>query len=266
MVAAITIPGMFLTGDHASRPAASAVGKGSLYACSTHGLIYQSDGSSWSTWATLGETGTATHIADASDAHDASAISFSPTGSVAATDVQAAIAEVASEAAGATGNVLRVIAPGADITSTSTGGSANSGYAMPFSIPGPMLLRACRFRVQTGGSGTVQWGLFDYSATPAACTKLAGASAALNSTGWVDIAATGAPVSVSSGNYMLIIHLPSSNAPALSTVNNGTTAGLLKSQSSYVWDDTPDITSGWTASTSQFSIMLIGDANGSNQW
>ena len=37
------------------------------------------------------------HIADTVDAHDASAISFAPTGSIAATDVQAAIAEVASE-------------------------------------------------------------------------------------------------------------------------------------------------------------------------
>lgn len=41
------------------------------------------------------------HINDSSDAHDASAISFSPTGTVAATDVQAAIAEVASETASA---------------------------------------------------------------------------------------------------------------------------------------------------------------------
>lgn len=40
----------------------------------------------------------ASHIADASDAHDASAISFSPAGTIVATDVQAAIAEVASEA------------------------------------------------------------------------------------------------------------------------------------------------------------------------
>jgi hypothetical protein len=39
------------------------------------------------------------HIADTSDAHDASAISFSPVGTIAATDVQAAVAEVASEAA-----------------------------------------------------------------------------------------------------------------------------------------------------------------------
>ncbi len=39
------------------------------------------------------------HTSDTTDAHDASAISFVPTGTVAATDVQTAIAEVASEAA-----------------------------------------------------------------------------------------------------------------------------------------------------------------------
>lgn len=51
-MATITIPGMFLTGTHASRPAASAVGKGTLYACSDHNKVYQSDGSSWSDWYT----------------------------------------------------------------------------------------------------------------------------------------------------------------------------------------------------------------------
>ncbi len=39
------------------------------------------------------------HINDASDAHDASAISFAPAGTVAATDVQGAIVEVAADAA-----------------------------------------------------------------------------------------------------------------------------------------------------------------------
>lgn len=39
-----------LTGDHASRPAASAVPEGTLYSCTDHTLIYQSDTSSWSTW------------------------------------------------------------------------------------------------------------------------------------------------------------------------------------------------------------------------
>jgi hypothetical protein len=45
------------------------------------------------------DSGTAAdHIADATDAHNASAISFVPAGSVASTDVQAAIEEVAAEA------------------------------------------------------------------------------------------------------------------------------------------------------------------------
>ncbi len=43
-----------LTGIHASRPAANTVPVGTLYSCTTHGLIYQSDGSTWSTYATLG--------------------------------------------------------------------------------------------------------------------------------------------------------------------------------------------------------------------
>lgn len=95
-----TLPGLLLTGDHASRPAATAVGIGTLYACSTHGLAYQSDGATWSTWATFGGD-VGAHTGDTTDAHDASAISFAPAGSIAATDVQAAIEEVASEAGGA---------------------------------------------------------------------------------------------------------------------------------------------------------------------
>lgn len=51
-----TVAGIHLSGDHASRPAANTVPDGSLYSCSTHDLIYQSDfgGNSWATWATLG--------------------------------------------------------------------------------------------------------------------------------------------------------------------------------------------------------------------
>lgn len=43
-------------GDHASRPAANAVPIGTLYSCTDHDLVYQSDGSTWATWATLGST------------------------------------------------------------------------------------------------------------------------------------------------------------------------------------------------------------------
>lgn len=49
--------------------------------------------------ATNVEDALAEHMADTVDAHDASAISFVPTGTIAATDVQTAIAEVATEAA-----------------------------------------------------------------------------------------------------------------------------------------------------------------------
>lgn len=78
----ITIPGMFLTGIHASRPAASAVGGGSIYSCTTHSLIYQSDGSSWTTWATLGGASDLDAIITASsgqDIADALAGAASPT-------------------------------------------------------------------------------------------------------------------------------------------------------------------------------------------
>lgn len=38
-------------GTHAARPGAGTVPQGTLYACSTHGLVYQSDGTSaWSDW------------------------------------------------------------------------------------------------------------------------------------------------------------------------------------------------------------------------
>lgn len=80
-----------LDGDHASRPAANTVPTGSLYACSDHGLIYQSDGSAWATWATLGGSVSADEVG------------FTPAGTIAATDVQAAIEEVASEAGGGGG-------------------------------------------------------------------------------------------------------------------------------------------------------------------
>lgn len=49
MVAAATVPGVLQAGIHSARPAANTVTSGTIYFCSTHKLIYQSDGSSWST-------------------------------------------------------------------------------------------------------------------------------------------------------------------------------------------------------------------------
>lgn len=56
-MAATTLPGVLLTGIHSARPAANAVGTGTLYSCTTHALIYQSDGSTWSTWSNVAGTG-----------------------------------------------------------------------------------------------------------------------------------------------------------------------------------------------------------------
>lgn len=43
-----------LSGTHAARPAATAVPDGTIYACSDHNLIYQSDGATWATWIAAG--------------------------------------------------------------------------------------------------------------------------------------------------------------------------------------------------------------------
>lgn len=52
--------------------------------------------------ATAASTGLASHLADTVDAHDAAAISVTPTGGIAATDVQAALAELDTDKATAT--------------------------------------------------------------------------------------------------------------------------------------------------------------------
>jgi hypothetical protein len=54
---AATVNGILLTGTHAARPTSGLV-KGTLYACSDHGLIYQTsdDGTTWGTWLTPGVT------------------------------------------------------------------------------------------------------------------------------------------------------------------------------------------------------------------
>ncbi len=57
MTAIATLPVLLGTGIHASRPAAGDVGSGGLYSCTTHNLVYQTDGSSWTTWASLGSGG-----------------------------------------------------------------------------------------------------------------------------------------------------------------------------------------------------------------
>lgn len=80
-----------------------------------------------------------THVNDTGDAHDASAISFTPNGSIAATDVQAAIQEVRDEAAGggapSTADYLVGTAQGGlsaeIVVGTSPGGELGGTWASP---------------------------------------------------------------------------------------------------------------------------------------
>ena len=68
--------------------------------------LYYYNGSAWNIYVQDTDHGSlmtvisdlALHLADTADAHDASAISFSPVSSIASTDVQSAIQEVADEA------------------------------------------------------------------------------------------------------------------------------------------------------------------------
>lgn len=77
------------------------------------------------------------HVNDTSDAHDAAAISFSPAGTIAATDVQAAIEEVAAESSapvssvfGRTGTVIAVTGDYAGVVNAFlTGATQASRYA-----------------------------------------------------------------------------------------------------------------------------------------
>lgn len=62
MVAPATVPGILQYGIHSSRPLATTMAVGGLYSCTTHNLIYVSDGTSWSNWGNIGITGTLSGI------------------------------------------------------------------------------------------------------------------------------------------------------------------------------------------------------------
>lgn len=108
-----TVAGILLYGVHASRPS-SGVATGTLYACSTHGLVYQTtdNGTTWVTWATLGGTppvagtpavvlGTAAATGAAATfvATDATIIAFDATNPAATSPGNAAVVGVATVAA-----------------------------------------------------------------------------------------------------------------------------------------------------------------------
>lgn len=309
-----TVAGIHLGIDtHANRPAANTVPDGSIYSCSTHGLIYKSNysGNSWSTWATLGGTETlAATIVDAKgDLIAASAADTPARLPVGANDTilmadsgqstglkwvasQTPSTQAFSDAAaeGTADTFARgdhkhgmPASPGGSLTGQplvmepplpvgtydySDVSAAGIGFAVPIVVPSSAKIRGLTIFITTAGSGSIQWGLFDYSSNAASATKLAGGSAAPGGTGWSSIAATSAPVSVSPGCYMLVLQNPSSNNSTIKCLhdNLGPDAIIFNQvQNPYTWTDTPDFTSAsWTSNVNMPRCYLEGDLNASN--
>jgi hypothetical protein len=154
-----------------------------------------------------------------------------------------------------------------EVTSTTTNSTAQLGWATPIIVPAAMKVRGLQILVTAAGAGSIQWGLFDYSSSATAATKVAGGSAAPGGTGWRSIAATSAPVDVAAGAYMLIWQNPSSNASTIRCAVSASSAAFPWNQlfTAYTWDDTPDLTSAsWVANSTIASVYLEGDLDASN--
>jgi len=165
-----------------------------------------------------------------------------------------------------TGMPVNVVPPVFDPGQTTTTSIAGRGYAWSMVVPNTMRLRGLHVRVTATASSAHEWGLFDYSASATSATKLAGGSGTLGSTGWVEIAASGAPVTVNPGCYMLVYKLPASNQGTLRYTTSDSAPDFVKSIDSYVWDDTPDLTAFSTAAAGIIQCFLYGDLNASSQW
>lgn len=250
-------------GTLASRPSAGVAGY--LYYATDNGHLYRDNGSSWDLMDVQDIATTKGDILVATAADTLTRLGVGSNNQVLTADsAQATGVKWAAAAGGTTttGNTLFATPPGFQLVATGTSALvASAAYMGPIVVPAPMFVRNFTAQVSTAGSGTHQWGLFDYSSTPASCSKLAGGSGALNSTGEVTIAASGAPVSINAGTYMLIVHAPAANPATVRSVTSTVSTKMnQQSQTSYVWDDTPDVTSGWAGASSTTRLWyLTGD-------
>jgi hypothetical protein len=168
------------------------------------------------------------------------------------------------------------VIPGMHYLNTTSFGLANRAQMCLMGVgPGPMKLRGLRVWVVGPGSGTHEWGLFDASASATAATKVAGGTGALGTGGAQVIAATGAPVDLDPGSYILIWKWPAANAATImytdmtsGGANNNNVVFGRRFDPTYTWDDTPDLTAGgWTDDGAVMQFILVGDMDGSgNQW
>lgn len=155
------------------------------------------------------------------------------------------------------------IASAIAIANPATNATADVGRAAPIIVPASSAVRSLWIWISSNGTGAIEWGLFDLGTTLTAATKVAGGSAAPGGTGWREIAATGAPVTVAAGAYMLIIENPAANASTIFTYGAPVAPGFLKAITTYTWDDTPDLTTGWSDSSIFYAAYIECDMNGS---
>lgn len=109
-----SVTGIHLAGDHASRPAGNAQPDGSLYSCTTHGLIYKSSyaGNTWSTWATLGAA---------------------PSGSITASGYTQSTARLLGRTTGSTGAIEEIsVGSGLSLAAGSLSATGGSGLTHAF--------------------------------------------------------------------------------------------------------------------------------------
>ena len=157
-----TPPVLYQNGDHASRPAADSGCV--LYTCETHGLIYRSDGATWSTWLTLPSAG-ASAAADVTIA-DAG-------GYFTGTDVETALQELGaaggaggspwelvvdqdgSDFSGWTGGSGTWASAGGIIQQTATSGERYARYNTKLSHAALLMEAEMRFPTTTGMAGIV---------------------------------------------------------------------------------------------------------------
>jgi hypothetical protein len=144
-----TLPGLLATGDHASRPSASAVGSGALYSCTTHSLLYQSDGSSWTTWATLG--GGTVAAAD---------VSITDSGAYfTGTDVEAALQELGAGGGGGGGGLTQAYAGYNAVGGTSVAPNDHRSVVQKITLANDCLLTDIEVYIKNNAAG--QSGRFD---------------------------------------------------------------------------------------------------------
>lgn len=151
------------------------------------------------------------------------------------------------------------------VATNNTTPAVNAAYLTPIYIGSPMYVHSVYTHMQAASSGTWTGGLFDFTASVTAATKLVAFSGTLNGTGLQAIAATGAPVLVQPGGYALIMLAPAANSGSM--YRSQTVSSLLaRSQASYAWDDTPDLSTGWANTTNFYQWFLVGDLSGSAAW